>query len=37
MKKQILTILGTALVATVGVLVSSYQEKEEGLSEKENK
>jgi hypothetical protein len=37
MKKQILTILGTALVATVGLLVSSNQEKEEGSTEKENK
>ena len=37
MKKQILTILGTALVATVGLLVTSTQEKEKGSTEKENK
>ena len=33
MKNQILTILGTALVATVGVLVSSISEKKKESTE----
>lgn len=37
MKNQILTILGTALVATVGVLVSSISQKTEVSTEKKIK